>query len=312
MANQTRGGIEFLQAPIHAVSVIIPCKDEENAIHQTIAGIQEAFRESDLDYEIIVVDDGSKDKTQERALEVGARVLVHEINMGYGNSLMDGIRISRYPVVAMLDADGTYDPAELPEMIHALSRHDMVVGQRLWTPENTSLTGRIMRKLLYYVILMLSGVAAPDFNSGFRVFHKHNVLDYRGLLCPTFSFTTTLTVLFLQTSYSVLFKPIEYSKRIGRSKVNYFRDALRTFNYIFAISSVLRPFRIYLTLALVAIFLNALIFFVLFLFPFSISVQLALHCLVSVPLLIVSFSMSTFVNSRIYYRYLQKGRIDLE
>ncbi|MBF0126853.1 MAG: glycosyltransferase family 2 protein [Magnetococcales bacterium] len=300
MTNKTEPGVAFLQAAINAVSVILPCKNEENAIQLTIAGIHQALRITELDYEIIVVDDGSTDQTQERALAAGARVLVHEINMGYGNAIMDGIKVARYPVVAILDADGTYDPAVLPTMIAALSRHDMVVGQRQWTPDNTSMTGRIMRKSLYYIIYMLSGISAPDFNSGYRVFHKYNILDYRSLLCPTFSFTTSLTVLFLQKPYSVFFMPITYSKRIGRSKVHYIKDALRTFSYVVAISSVLRPFRINLIIVAAAFLTNLLILLVSFILPMGMTTQTGLHLLVSLPLLIVTISLDTFVNSQVY------------
>ncbi|MBF0165389.1 MAG: glycosyltransferase family 2 protein [Magnetococcales bacterium] len=306
MANTTEPGIAFLQQPIQAVSVIIPCKNEEKAILMTIHGIQDALSTTALNYEIIVVDDGSTDATRQYALEAGARVLVHEINLGYGNAIMNGIKMAKYPVVAMLDADGTYDPTALPEMIETLARHDMVVGQRKWTPDNTTMTGRILRKLLYYIILVLSGSSVPDFNSGFRVFHKYNILHYRSLLCPTFSFTTTLTVLFLQTSHSVCFIPVEYSKRIGTSKVHYLRDAVRTFSFIFALSSVLRPYRISQLLLLLAISGNLLIVLFSFLLPLGTAMQIGLHVICSVPLLLIAVAMDIFVNSQVYFSHVRR------
>ncbi|MBF0108577.1 MAG: glycosyltransferase family 2 protein [Magnetococcales bacterium] len=306
MANQTEHGEIFLQEQIHAISIIIPCKNEEKAIEMTIKNIQQAMDETDIDYEIIVVDDGSSDRTRTLALEANARVLVHQINLGYGNAIMDGIRISRFATIAIMDADGTYPANQLPLLIRNLSSYDMVVGQRTWTPDNTSLLGRFFRRALYYTILLLSGIKCPDFNSGFRVFHKYNILDYRSILCPTFSFTTTLTVLFLQTHHSVFFLPIDYAKRVGRSKVNYFKDAFRTFAFVFAITSVFRPYRINLLLMIIGIIFNMLILLASHQFTIGGGMQVGLHLLASIPLLIASFSVDSFINSRIYHKEISK------
>ncbi|MBF0382228.1 MAG: glycosyltransferase family 2 protein [Magnetococcales bacterium] len=306
MVKETDSGVEYLQLPIGSVSVVVPCKNEEDAIQLTIQGIKNALESASIEYEIIIVDDGSNDSTRQKAIEAGVRVLVHEINMGYGNSIMNGVKIAKHPVIAILDADGTYDPAELPKLLEALSRHDMVIGVRKWTPDNTSLTGRFFRTALYYTILILSGVKAPDFNSGFRVFHKKNILDYRPVLCPTFSFTTTLTVLFLQANHSVNFMPIEYSQRIGRSKVNYLKDAIKTFNYVFSITSILRPYRINMFFIVLAILMNGLVMTASLFSPFVASLQLGLHTIISVPLIIASLSLGAYVNTRIYHYHLNK------
>ncbi|MBF0131751.1 MAG: glycosyltransferase family 2 protein [Magnetococcales bacterium] len=302
MANKTEVGEVFLQEPIQAISVVIPCKNEEDAIEVTIKDVQQALDGMHIDYEIIVVDDGSTDNTRQLALKNNARVLVHEINLGYGNAIMDGIHISRYPHIAILDADGTYPASQLPGLIKALSRYDMVVGQRMWTPDNTSMLGLLLRKALYFTILILSANRCPDFNSGFRVFHKFNMLDYRSILCSTFSFTTTMTVLFLQTHRTIHFTPIEYSRRIGRSKVSYFRDAFRTFAFVFAITSVFRPYRINLLILLASFVCNALILFSAYLFPIGGGMQVGLHLFISIPFLIISFSVDSFINSRIFHK----------
>lgn len=308
MNSQLENRVEFLQVPIHAVSVVVPCKNEENAIQMTIHGIEEALDNSSIEYEIIIVDDGSSDQTRQKAIDAGARVLVQEINLGYGNSLMNGIKVAKYPVIAMLDADGTYNPAELPSMITALSRHDMVVGQRQWTPENTSLKGRMFRKGLFYTILSLSGVKCPDFNSGFRVFHKLDLLDYRHILCPTFSFTTTLTVLYLQAEKSVHFIPCEYSKRIGHSKVNYFKDALKTFFYVFSITSILRPYRVNMLFFILAFLLNGLVTIASLFSPLIASMQVGLYTTISLPILIASLAINSYVNSRIFHSQMKGNK----
>jgi len=252
MANQTQVGEIYCQEPVDGVSVIIPALNEENAIATTIQGLQTALDPTGIDYEIILVDDGSTDNTRQNALDAGAQVVVHNKNMGYGNSLMDGIRASNFPVIAMLDADGTYPMAMLPRLIEEASRYDMVIGARQWTNSNTSFLARIYRKALFYLIRYLTSARAVDFNSGFRVFRKLDILDYKHLLCPTFSFTTTMTMIFLLTHRSVSFLEIDYSARVGLSKVSYFRDAIRTLSYIFMIANFFQAYRT--TLFLLAIF----------------------------------------------------------
>src|SRR3989339_823055 len=110
MPNVTKAGAELLQPPITGVSVIIPCKNEELAVAKTIREVDAALASQNYDYEIIVVDDGSVDNTRDEALAAGARVLCHGINLGYGNAIMNGMAVAKYPVIGILDADGTYPP----------------------------------------------------------------------------------------------------------------------------------------------------------------------------------------------------------
>jgi glycosyltransferase involved in cell wall biosynthesis len=306
MANITKKGIEYLQEPIKGVSVIIPSKNEENAVRLTIEDVIKALDPLGINYEIIVVDDGSTDRTREEALAAGARVLVHSINKGYGNAIMNGMKIANFPVIAIMDADGTYPASMLPAMIEEASRHDMVVGSRLWTGENTSLLGRFFRKALFFLILYFSNVKAKDYNSGFRVFHKLNALDYRPVLCPTFSFTTTLTLLYLLTAKSVLFLPIEYARRIGSSKVSYIRDAVRTFSYVFAITSLFQPYRLSLIIIFIGILLNSMVILCALLFDFGYYLQAGLHVIASLSILIGAVAINTYPIAHLYLDHLHE------
>lgn len=308
MADNTKNQIEYLYDQIKGVSVVIPCKNEEKAVRMTVEDIRESLNDVDIDYEIIVVDDGSTDNTRQEAYDAGARVLVHNINMGYGNSIMDGIKIANYPVIAIIDADGTYPASMLPDMIREASCHDMVIGTRVWTEENTSLLGKIMRKALYYVIMYFSNVKAPDYNSGFRVFHKLNILDYRSILCPTFSFTTSLTLLYLLMSRSICSIPIEYSKRIGSSKVSYIRDAIRTFSYVFILTNLFQAYRLSLLIILFGAILNILVIILSLILGLMQSVQIGLHVIVSLTIVIGIIAMNTYPTAQMYLDHLQEKK----
>lgn len=306
MANTTHTDIVYLQPPINAVSVIIPCKNEEQSVRFTVKSITDALNPLDIDYEIIVVDDSSTDKTREEAVVAGARVLVHNINMGYGNSIMDGMKIAKYPVIAIMDADGTYPASMLPAMIKEASTHDMVVGARIWTDDNTSTIGKFLRKALYYVILYFSNIKARDYNSGFRVFHKLNTLDYRPILCPTFSFTTSLTLLYLLMLKSISFMDIEYSKRIGASKVSYVRDAIRTFSYVFVLTSLFQPYRLSLIIILLGFVLNLIVMLLSFLFDINQSLQIGLHIMISLAIIVGAMAINTYPSAKKYLDQLHE------
>ena len=84
-----------------------------------------------MEYEIIVVDDGSTDGTVEVARsQEGVRLIQHHTNRGYGAAIKTGIRLARYDCVAIIDADGTYPPEALPGLLEVTDEYDMVVGAR--------------------------------------------------------------------------------------------------------------------------------------------------------------------------------------
>lgn len=305
MPETTEARLVSLQPPIEGVSVIIPCKNEELAVKMTVSEVREACEQSGLDYEIIVVDDGSDDRTGQLALEAGATVLAHNINLGYGNAIMNGIEKARYDIIAITDADGTYPASMLPRMLKEAARYDMVIGSRNWCNGNTSRTGMLLRNLLYYIILYFTGARAADYNSGLRVFHKHNLLEYRPIICPTFSFTTSITLIYLLTSRTVHFIPIEYSKRIGNSKVCYVRDALRTFSYVFIIVSMFMPYRLSLFLIFLTMLSNVLIWGLAGLFGLGAATQAGLHMTTCAAMLIVALTMVANPASHSYLKGLQ-------
>jgi glycosyltransferase involved in cell wall biosynthesis len=308
MSTNTIENVIYLQPPVNSVSVIIPCKNEEKSVGFTVKNVADNLSSAGIDYEIIVVDDGSTDRTREEALAAGAKVLVHQINMGYGNSIMDAMNFAKYPVIATIDADGTYPVSILPAMIKEACKYDMVIGARVWTNDNTSIRSKILRKILYYVILYFSNIKAPDYNSGFRVFHKLNTLDYRQILCPTFSFTTSLTILYLLNTKSVNFMNIEYSKRIGTSKVSHLRDAICTFSYVFILTSLFQPYRLFLIIILFALTLNFTVMLLATLFNMAQSIQIGLHIMISLAIIVGSIAINTYSSSKKYLDQLHDKR----
>lgn len=230
------------------VSIVIPAFNEGGAVGETIRQARKAFEGSGHDYEIIVVDDGSKDATGAEARQEGAAVIRHPYNIGYGNSLLTGIRQARYPVIAITDADGTYPVRELPSMVAEMNDRglDMLVGARRGQQYHGTLTKRFARFCFKHLAQFVCGRTIPDINSGLRVMRRDMVMQFARALCGGFSFTTTITIIAILNNRFVDYRPIDYAKRVGKSHVRYFRDTLRTTQILVMTILLFNPIKLYL------------------------------------------------------------------
>jgi glycosyltransferase involved in cell wall biosynthesis len=230
------------------ISIVLPAHNEEQAIGRTIEKIRGA--PSLVGAEIIVVDDGSTDRTAEIAAAAGARIIRHAQNAGYGRSVKDGIRAATYDVVAIADADGTYPVGQIPTLVARFEEgFDMVVGARTGSNYQEPGLKGLMRRILTFLVEFTAGSRVPDVNSGLRVFSRATSMSYFGHLCDTFSFTTSLTLAYLMTGRFVDYVPIGYDARIGVTKVRLFRDALRTLQYMVQSIVYYNPVKMFLLLA---------------------------------------------------------------
>ena len=93
-------------SPDSGVSVVLPAFNEENGVGDQVRAIRQALASAGLAHEVVVVDDGSVDRTAQRALDAGARVLQHDHNRGYGAALKSGILAARHEVVLLVDLVG--------------------------------------------------------------------------------------------------------------------------------------------------------------------------------------------------------------
>lgn len=243
------------------ISVVIPAYNEEKAITKTLTGLEGVLRPLGFEYEIIVVDDGSSDKTAEAASSVkGIRLIRNGGNKGYGASLKAGIRAASYENILMVDADGTYPLDAVPLLIKQADSYDMVVGAR--TGRNVSISA--LRKPAKFLLNRLADYLAetkiPDLNSGLRIFRKDTVLKFFHILPSGFSFTTTITLALLVNDYNVCFIPVDYYKRIGASKINPVKD---TFNFaLLIVRTVLyfNPLKIFLPASFILLMTGGVIF----------------------------------------------------
>jgi glycosyltransferase involved in cell wall biosynthesis len=242
------------------ISVIIPAYNEEKGIAAVITELTGVLNKLDLIFEIIVVNDGSTDRTGEIVRESGVTLLEHTANRGYGASLKDGIKEAQYDDILILDADGTYPQDAIPALISESERYDMVVGSRtgdsVAIPPHRRFPKWLLRKMADYLV----GMKIPDLNSGLRIFKKSVALKFFNILPNGFSFTTTITVALLSNNYRVKFYPINYNKRTGKSKFRPIQDTFNLLNLILRTSLYFNPLKIFVPFSLILFLLAVLVF----------------------------------------------------
>jgi glycosyltransferase involved in cell wall biosynthesis len=202
-----------------AISVILPAYNEQAAVAAQVAAIRRVLCAYDLTHEIIVVDDGSEDLTAKEASQARARVIRHLENRGYGAAIKTGILAAAYDTIVIIDADGTYPADQIPTLVMMLEHADMVVGARIGKRVHIPWVRRPAKWVLGQLASRIAGHPIPDLNSGLRAFRRECVQQYFPILSNRFSFTTTVTLALLADDYRVIYHPIDYYRRVGRSKI---------------------------------------------------------------------------------------------
>lgn len=228
------------------VTIIVPAYNEAEGIGQVLDTIINCMLEAGVEYELIVVDDGSTDGTDAIVEAKGVRIIRHKFNRGYGASLKTGIRQSRCPIVAIIDADGTYPVDALPQLLACMFEYDMAVGARTGDHVKIQPLRRPAKWFLKQLADYLSGFKIPDLNSGLRIFRRELAERFFGIFPDGFSFTTTITLAALTNGYRVEFLPINYYKRTGQSSIKPLRDFLGFVLLIIRLIVYFKPLNVFL------------------------------------------------------------------
>ena len=228
-----------------SVSVIIPAYNEEKVIGDVVA----AVIQTGLAFEVIVVDDGSKDATAESAREAGAQVVRHPYNIGNGAAVKSGIRMARGDILVFMDGDGQHDPADIPAMLEQLNDYDMVVGMRSRSHQ-ASLKRFFGNMVFNFLASYVAKFPIKDLTSGFRAVRAGIARQFLYLLPNTFSYPTTLTLGVLRSGRRLKYVPIHTQQRQqGSSHIKVFRDGVRFFLIITKICVLFSPFRVFLPIS---------------------------------------------------------------
>lgn len=236
-----------------SVSVIIPAFAEEGAIGEVVASLRAVARWR----EILVVDDGSADRTGDVARDAGATVIRHPYNIGNGAAVKSGIRHAAGEFILIMDGDGQHTAADALRLVALLGEYDLVVGAR--APAGQASAARHAGNgLLNWIAAYLTGRDIPDLTSGLRAARAASLREFLHLLPNGFSTPTTTTLSFVKAGYSVRFEPIVTRARVGESKIRLISDGTNFFLILLKVITVFSPLRIFLPISVFAFTLGAM------------------------------------------------------
>jgi len=210
------------------VWIVIAAYNEESVIGDVVKELLKAKYDN-----IVVVDDGSKDKTAEVAREAKAHVVVHEVNQGQGAGLRTGIQYALKhgaDIIVTFDADGQHRVEDLPVMIApvASGEVDVSLGSRfLGKKSNIPFFRRLTLKIGILVVWLFYGVKLTDVHNGFRAFSRSAAEKIR-ITCPRMEHASEIIYEIKRNKLKFKEVPIvirytEYAKQHGQSSWNAFR-----------------------------------------------------------------------------------------
>ena len=239
-------------------SIVIPAKNEERGLAKFLPALRDLYP----DAEIIVVNDGSKDRTGQVCRDLGVSVISHPYSKGNGAAVKSGARAARGDYIVLMDGDGQHDPADVEKLLNKFEEgYDMVVGARSGRDSQASMARWSANSFYNRFASWMVNRKIEDLTSGFRVVNRKKFLSFLYLLPNGFSYPTTSTMAFFRAGYSVGYVPITVSKRLGNSHINVVRDGVRFFLIIFKVGTLYSPLKIYFPISFTMLILGMLNYF---------------------------------------------------
>ncbi|MBI3441704.1 MAG: glycosyltransferase family 2 protein [Proteobacteria bacterium] len=229
-----------------SVSIIIPAKNEQSGLMRILPEI----RQNLPDAEIIVVNDGSSDNTNDVCRIHGARVFSHPYSMGNGAAIKSGARGATGDILVFMDADGQHNPDDIPRLISKYNEgYDMVVGAR-HSSSQTSIGRSYANRIYNWLASWMVGTRIDDLTSGFRAVRADKFRKFLYLLPNGFSYPTTITMSFFRAGHSVAYVPIVAGRREGKSHIRVMHDGVRFLLIIFKIGTLYAPLKLFFPVSL--------------------------------------------------------------
>jgi hypothetical protein len=212
------------------VSFVIPCLNEEDAVEGVVQDALSAIAALGIAGEVIVVDNGSEDRSADVARAAGA-IVVHEPLRGYGSAYLAGLPSARGRFIVMTDADRTYDLSALPQMVERLrAGADIVLGSRFKgeiLPGAMPWTNRyIGNPILTRMLNVIFRVHVSDAHCGLRAVRQEAV-PRLGLSATGMEFASEMVIKAAKQGLRIEEVPITYRPRVGESKLSRVPDAWR-------------------------------------------------------------------------------------
>lgn len=167
--------LHFKNMKSRAISVFFPIFNEEGNVEATVSKAIKVLQDLKLEYEIIIVNDGSKDKTEQVAENLAnknpkIRVINHPKNLGYGEALKSGFYNARFDTIVYTDGDGQFDFSEITKFLEKIDSYDLIIGYRI--KRQDSFVRRFFGKGWRLTLLVIFGLTLKDVDCGFKMVKK--------------------------------------------------------------------------------------------------------------------------------------------
>jgi glycosyltransferase involved in cell wall biosynthesis len=203
---------------VHGISVVLPAHDEEANIGSVVTRALEVLPEMAPEFEVIVVDDGSRDGTAQEAQRLvdkhypRVRLVSHEVNLGYGAAIRSGFHHARHELVFYTDADNQFDLGELQYFLPMIAEHDMVIGFRVYRYDSVL---RSMVSWIYNrIVRVLFRVRVRDVDCSYKLFRRE-VLDKVKIDCEDFFVDTELVAKARKWNFRIAEKGVRHYPRVA-------------------------------------------------------------------------------------------------
>ena len=228
------------------LSIIIPTYNEQKTIKKIVEYVQSV--DYPIDYEIIIIDDASFDRTLEKSYllklkntkeDNKIRIYKNPFNRGKGYSIRKGISLSRGNIIVIQDADTEYDPHDIPKLIEPILKGEVkaVYGSRFMNtshPENMAFPNLIANKMLTFIANLLFGLKLTDEATCYKVFDAETLKSFR-LKGDRFTFCPEVTSLLAKKKIKIKELPITYSARTNEEG-----KKIRSIDFLFAVLMLIK------------------------------------------------------------------------
>lgn len=209
-----------MQKKLTSLSIFMPAYNEEGNIAATVIDAEKAARRVARRYEVVVVDDGSQDKTAEIVRELGKqnpniRLISHRINKGYGAAVKTGLSACRLDWIFFTDSDGQFRYDELEDFVQAKGRADLVIGYRKkrMDPFHRVFVAQVLLKIWNFLLFRLT---VRDVDCAYKLFSRQ-VRDSIVLQTSSAITVTEFIVKAIRHGYKIKQIPvIHYARRFGQ------------------------------------------------------------------------------------------------
>ena len=200
-----------------SISVFFPCYNEQDNIARTVEQALAVLQKLDIDYEIIIVDDGSSDATGQIADQLASsnprvKVVHHPTNLGYGAALISGFKAATKKLIFYTDGDGQFDISEMPPLLPLMKHFDIVSCYRLNRQDN--LIRRINGWAWTKLVCLLFGLKIRDIDCAFKLY-KAEIFDHIKLSSTGALIDAEILVKASRKGYTITQRPVHHYPRMA-------------------------------------------------------------------------------------------------